>query len=251
MSLGSAVVTSCLQLFWPARCAGCDVALASDNPVLCGGCAQATLPIGNSCAGCALPHFGPPARHRCPGCARFDFAFSRAYAAFEYGGPLADAIVRMKHGDRPDLARRLGRLLAEPLARALAPASGPPVDAILPVPLHPRKLRRRGFNQALELAVVALSRRPAPALLAAPRIERTLLQRVRDTRELGRGGPNARRVALFGAFAVADPARVRGRRFVLVDDVMTTGATFNECAEVLVRAGAEEVRVVALTRTLR
>ena len=56
---------------------------------------------------------------------------------------------------------------------------------------------------------------------------------------------------MFGAFAVADPARVSGKRFVLVDDVMTTGATFNECAEVLGRAGAEEVRVVALARALR
>jgi ComF family protein len=251
MSLGNALVTSCLQLFWPARCVGCDVVLASDDAVFCGRCAQATLPIGNACAGCALPQFGPPARLRCPGCARLDFAFSRAFAAFEYGGPLADAIVRMKHGDRPELARRLGRLLTDALGRALAPSAGPPIDAILPVPLHPRKLRRRGFNQALELAVVALARGPSLPLLAAPRIERSLLQRVRDTRELGRAGPSARRVALFGAFAAADPARVRGRRFVIVDDVMTTGATFNECAEVLGRAGAEEVRVVALARALR
>lgn len=251
MALGSALVNSCLHLLWPARCAACDVVMASDDAVFCGGCAQATLPIGNACAGCALPHFGPPARLWCPGCARLDFAFSRAFAAFEYGGPLADAIVRMKHGDRPESARRLGRLLAEPLARALSPTAGPPIDAILPVPLHARKLRQRGFNQALELALAARTRTPALPLASMPRLDRTLLLRVKETRELGHAGPSVRRVAVFGAFAVADPARVSGKRFVLVDDVMTTGATFNECAEVLGRAGAEEVRVVALARALR
>lgn len=251
MTLGGTIVTSCLQLLWPARCVGCDAIVASDDAIFCGACAQATLPIGNACAGCALPHFGPPARRWCAGCARLDFAFSRAFAAFEYGGPIADAIVRMKHGDRPEAARRLGRLLAEPLARALGPQAGPPIDAVLPVPLHPRRLRRRGFNQALELALAALARGPTPPLRSTPRLERALLQRVKDTRELGHAGPSARRVAVFGAFAVADPARVRGKRFVLVDDVMTTGATFNECAEILGRAGAEEVRVIALARAAR
>jgi ComF family protein len=254
MTIASSLVTSCLHLFWPARCAGCDAILISDDAVLCGGCAQATLPVGGACAGCALPLFGSGARaSRCPGCARLDLPFSRAFASFEYGGPLADAIVRMKHGDRPDLARRLGRLLTEALARAIdADGEGPAADAIVPVPLHPRKLRRRGFNQALELAVAAHARlratRDGPPW---PRIERRLLVRVKDTRELGRCRPAARRLELTGAFAATDPNRVVGRRFVIVDDVMTTGATFAGCAEALVRAGAEDVRVVALARVAR
>jgi len=184
---------------------------------------------------------------------RLDLAFSRAFAAFEYGGPLGDAIVRMKHGDRPELARRLGRLLAATLARALEEGGGDaPADAIVPVPLHPRKLRRRGFNQALELALAAQGRLRAVVAerrtRAPPPVERRLLLRVKDTRELGRHGPAARRSEVRGAFAVTDRRRVEGRCLVVVDDVMTTGATLGACAETLMRAGAREVRVVALAR---
>jgi len=254
MPLASSLMSSCLHLLWPARCAGCDVLLSSDDAIFCGGCAQATLPLGSACAACAMPRLGPGASGgRCPGCARLELAFSRAFATFEYGGPLGDAIVRMKHGDRPDLARRLGRLMATTLARALGEGSGDgPVDAIVPVPLHPRKLRRRGFNQALELALAAQGRlravplerqRPAP-----PPVERRLLVRVKDTRELGRHGPAARQSEVRNAFAVVDRARVVDRCFVVVDDVMTTGATLGACAETLMRAGAREVRVVALAR---
>jgi predicted amidophosphoribosyltransferase len=123
---------------------------------------------------------------------------------------------------------------------------------VVPVPLHPRKLRRRGFNQALELACGALRARPhlVPPASRAPRLERDLLQRVRDTPELGRQGPGARRAQVAGAFAVADPRRVHGLRFVIVDDVMTTGATLDACGEALLEAGAAEVRVVALARAV-
>ena len=143
-------------------------------------------------------------------------------------------------------------MLWERVARAVDGNGGPPVDALVPVPLHPRKLRRRGFNQALELSRVVLGRMRAASLPGAvlPVLERRLLLRVKDTRELGRSGPGARQVEVFGAFAVADPARVAGRRFLVLDDVMTTGATLNECAETLRCAGAEDVRVVALARAI-
>ena len=254
MNLASSLVTSCLHLLWPARCAGCDALLGSDDATFCGACAQATLPLGSACAACALPRLGPGGSGaHCPGCARLELAFSRAFATFEYGGPLGDAIVRMKHGDRPDLARRLGRLMATTLARALREGSGEaPVDAIVPVPLHPRKLRRRGFNQALELALAAQGRlRAAEGDRRSgrlPPVERRLLIRVKDTRELGRHGPAARRSEVHAAFAVTDRARVVDRRFVVVDDVMTTGATLGACADTLMDAGAREVRVVALAR---
>ena len=123
---------------------------------------------------------------------------------------------------------------------------------VVPVPLHARKLRRRGFNQALDLTRVALAgvRRTRAAGTTRPALERQLLVRVRDTRELGHFGPGARQVEMFGAFAVPEPWRVAGRRVLVVDDVMTTGATLNECAETLLRAGAEEVRVAALARAV-
>jgi predicted amidophosphoribosyltransferase len=274
MGIGGLLAGEILHLVWPARCAGCDEGLERDRQIFCEICAEALNPIGRACASCASPLTdflqvgdGRRAVHGCPACLSCTFAFSRAFAGFEYGASLASALVRMKHGDRPDLAPRLARLLAAPLWQAIQPgrspgaggeggahdrSSFPEADVVVPVPLHPRKLRRRGFNQALELACGALRARPHPVPPGsrAPRLERDLLRRVRDTPELGRQGPGARRAQVAGAFAVVDPRRVHGLRFVIVDDVMTTGATLDACGEALLEAGAAEVRVVALARAV-
>jgi predicted amidophosphoribosyltransferase len=241
------------QLFWPARCAGCDDYVPNDV-LFCQPCAASVIPLWGHCAGCALPlDERDPAAGRCRACRGMPFAFAEAEAACEYGAAIADAIVRMKHGGRRDLAHRLARLLADPVTRLLARGGFGPDDAVIPVPLHPRKLRRRGFNQALELARAALALLARQGGAGAPRLpvlERRLLRRTRDTRELGHLGPAARLCEVAGAFGVDDTARVRGRRVLLVDDVFTTGATLNECATALSSAGAREVRVVALARAV-
>jgi predicted amidophosphoribosyltransferase len=261
-----------LHWVWPARCAGCDDTLAHDGLVFCEACGEALNPIPRACQACASPLTDGgaargPAVYSCPACVHAEFAFTRAVAGFEYGAALAKAIVRMKHGDRAELAPRLGRLLAGSFWRVAEPGSaggetepgqsqggGARVDAVVPVPLHPRKLRRRGFNQALALALGALRARPrwlAPAAIGpGPRLERDLLRRIRDTPELGRTGPRERRATVAGAFAARDVGRVRGRRFLVVDDVMTTGATLDACADALLAAGAVEVRVAALARAV-
>jgi ComF family protein len=255
MSFGRELVGDCLQLLWPAHCAGCNELLASDKAIFCGLCAQGINPIGRACGACARPQLGLGLRLHCGGCVRSQFAFSRAVAGYEYGASLASAIIRMKHGDRPDIARRLARLLAEPLrqvAWAHPRAGGPSprelaVDTIVPVPLHPRKLRRRGFNQALELARGVLRELPDLETRGLS-LERNLLRRVRDTRELGHMGPRERRAEVDGAFAVEGAGRVERRRFLIVDDVMTTGATLSACARALLQAGAADVRVLTLAR---
>lgn len=251
------VVASVLQLVWPARCAGCDALVAGDHVLFCEQCAPALSPLAATCPGCATPCAPPAGRAAgpCAVCARGRFGFTRAFAPYEYGEVLATALIRLKHGDRPDLARRLAPLLAAPLVAALGGGRDLiEADIVVPVPLHPRKLRRRGFNQALALAAAALRliklpRRPGDRR-REPRLARQLLIRVRDTAELGHAGPRARRMAVAGAFAVSDPTRVSGRRFVIVDDVMTSGATFDECARTLRDAGAAEVRVVAVARAV-
>ncbi len=140
------------------------------------------------------------------------------------------------------MARPLGALLAPAVAAALD--SG--VDTLCPVPLHPRRLRQRGFNQALELLRVAekLARRPGARVVPAG------LRRIRDTPALGWESPASRRRIVAGAFAVDRPEWAKGRRILLVDDVMTTGATLAECARVLLKAGAAEVQVTALARVV-
>jgi ComF family protein len=168
--------------------------------------------------------------------------FSRVWTVLAYGGATTQAILHLKHGRRRHLARPLGALLAPAVAAAIN--SG--VNALCPVPLHPRRLRQRGFNQALDLLRVAerLARRPAARPLVIP----DGLRRIRDTPALGWESPASRRRIVDGAFAVRRPEWAEGRRILLVDDVMTTGATLAECTRVLLRAGAAEVEVVALAR---
>jgi ComF family protein len=230
------------QLLWPARCAACAAFVAADQ-IFCASCRVSAVPMGSACPGCALP-FGadPPAATRCPGCRESPFPFARAYAAMAYGGAISKAILRLKHGRQRHLVRPLGALLGPILAAASA--SG--IDCLCPVPLHPRRLRERGFNQALELLRAA--RRAQGAQGAQAVVLCDGLRRVRDTPALGREAPASRRRVLAGAFA-ASP-RVKGRRILLVDDVMTTGATSAECARVLGEAGAAEVQVAALARAL-
>jgi predicted amidophosphoribosyltransferase len=224
--------------------------------------------LARLCAGCALPlqhvdvqHLDDKTETRCPRCRRVPLAFSSAEAAYAYGAALADALVRLKQGRRRDLVPGLARLLAPLLFRVLA--RQPALEAILPVPLHPQRLRQREFNQSLELARSSLrlvereTRRivavrdgdPSPAWPLPP-ILRTALARTRNTRSLGRLGPADRLKEVAGAFAVRTPSAVRGKRVLVLDDVMTTGATFHACAEALLEAGAAEVRVVALARAV-
>jgi ComF family protein len=250
MGLLSWLGAEVLQTVWPAGCAACDRAIP-DQALFCGPCNLSIDPLVGACAGCALPTAG---EDRCRTCRRAPFPFAGAASGFEYGEALAEAIVRMKHAGRRDLGRRLARLLVQPLAETLQRGGFEPGDAVVPVPLHPSRLRARGFNQAVELARWALAglaaaraRRPGPPL---PRLEPHLLQRTRATRELGREGPAARLAEVAGAFSASDPARVRDRRVLLVDDVFTTGATFTACATALLQAGARRVHVLSLARAV-
>jgi competence protein ComFC len=114
-----------------------------------------------------------------------------------------------------------------------------------PVPLHPRRLRQRGFNQALELLRSAAKIKQLPIQIACNAIARTV-----DTPTLGHGSALQRSRVVAGAFAVTKPKQISGRRILVVDDVMTTGATLSECTRTLLSAGAKEVRAVTLARAL-
>jgi ComF family protein len=174
----------------------------------------------------------------CPPCARTAISTAggsaRPVAALVYGGAVARAIARMKYEARPDLARPLGDLLWRALEPHVASLRG---AVVVPVPLHPSRLAERGFNQSALLA------RPIARRLAG-RFAPRALERTRETRQQATLERAARVGNVEGAFDVRGGragALVRGRAVLLVDDVMTTGATLDACATALERAGAGRV----------
>ena len=172
----------------------------------------------------------------CPDCRRSGRPWDGFAFHGRYDGVLRDLILGFKF--RGDLGR--GRLLAGLLTEAWERAALPVPDCLVPVALHPRRLSWRGFNQSLELARLPASRLDRPLLPRA-------LRRIRDTRpQSSLPGPE-RRGNIQGAF-VADPDRIGGQSVLLVDDVMTTGATIEAAAMALRQAGATRVDVLVAAR---
>ncbi|HEU0153449.1 MAG TPA: ComF family protein [Arenimonas sp.] len=219
----------------PPRCLVCTAPGADDRD-LCGACRDALPWSGPACPRCALPT--PAGRGRgCGRCLARAPPLDATLAVLAYRFPVDRLLLRFKfHGD---LAA--GRLLAQLMASALPArlAGAPPPAAVVPVPLHPGRLRQRGYDQARELA------RPVAAALGLP-LHADALHRVRATEAQTRLDAAGRRGNVRRAFACrrgALPAHV-----VLLDDVMTTGATLGECARALRRAGVRRVDAWVVAR---
>ena len=227
-----------LDFVFPPRCPAC--ANRTAHVALCALCTAAIAPAASPlCPRCgeSFPGSGPD--HHCSRCLRRAPHFGRARACALYSderrSPLIEVLHRFKYGRDVTLAPVLGAFLAEhcPLPDEY--------DVIVPVPLDLARLRWRGFNQAAALAGVLAKRRGRP-------LRRMALSRCRATPPQVGLGEEERRRNIAGAFAVHDRAAVRGRTILLVDDVMTTGATVDECARTLRRAGARLVDVAVLAR---
>ena len=162
---------------------------------------------------------------------------ARAAALYEADGTLRQAILLFKYGGRRTLARYLGHLMVETAESLFDPRQ---FDLLVPVPLHPKRERARGFNQATLLAKEF-------GTGWGLRVGHRLLHRVRAT-EAQSGGRREREDNVKGAFVVPRPDRVKDMRLLLIDDVFTTGATTSECAKALLAAGAAEVGVYTLAR---
>lgn len=229
------VVDAVGRLLFPPLCALCGAPGAGDRD-LCLAC-RAALP-GNpvACPRCALPLAAPAPT--CGPCLRAPPPFTAALAPFRYGDPLDRLLTRFKFAADLAAGRVLGALLVEAVAASL-----PPSALLVPMPLHRRRLAERGFNQAWELARM-LARETGLGARA------DLLLRMRPTDPQTGLDAASRRRNVRGAFVVP-PARavqLAGRVVVLVDDVVTTGATAAEASRCLIRAGAAAVIVVAVAR---
>ena len=219
-------------------CLLCELPTDTRLP-LCSDCERELPWLGPHCRVCALPL--PASGLVCAGCLRRAPAFQRVEAPWRYAFPVDTLITRFKHRSAWPLGHLLAGLLAEHLRHAWLD-SLPRPDLLLPVPLSRPRLRRRGFNQA------GLLTRWLAAELALPWRE-DLLLRPQDTAAQQQLDAAARRGNLRRAFALADPAAVAGRHLALVDDVLTTGATAEALARLLLGAGAARVDVYCLART--
>lgn len=224
------------QRLWrhiPARCAVCH---AWPARAVCDACVQQFAQPVSRCETCALPVTSGHAR--CGACQTAAPALDRCLAAVAYEYPWADLIAQFKFGGQPGWAGPLVQLMRS------APWVEPVLedcDLVVPMPLSAGRLRERGYNQAHELA-----RRLAPA-----KSDATLLLRTRETLPQPTLGRAERLRNVQGAFQI-DPLRrgtIRGRRVVLVDDVMTSGASLYSAASVLREAGALQVAALVVART--
>ncbi|CAA7626893.1 Phosphoribosyltransferase [Candidatus Terasakiella magnetica] len=226
----------------PPLCLSCHAPVGEPG-ALCPACWSKTEFLAPPyCACCGLPfevEVGPEAV--CGDCARDPPRFRRARAVFRYDDESRALILRFKHGDRlegvPAFARWMARAGADVLAGA---------DLLVPVPLHRWRLLSRRYNQA---ALLAMGVARQTGIAAIP----DLLTRLRPTPSQGHMGREGRARNVAGAFTVASRrlGALGGKRVVLIDDVMTSGATIGECARVLLRAGALSVDVLTLARVVK
>jgi ComF family protein len=208
--------------------------------------AAISLPI---CECCGIMFKGrEDDNHLCGECLMQPKKFRMARAAMAYDHQLMAVIHRFKYAGKTQLARPLGRLI---LGVYLRHWQNEKVDLILPIPLHPKKMRRRGFNQSYLLidSWKSISKPMADELSLIP-VKTDVLVRTKATLPQAGLGRQQRLHNIKGAFKVRIPEKVHGKKVLLVDDVYTTGATVNECARMLLKAGAQVVDVLTVARAV-
>ncbi|MGB0695316.1 MAG: ComF family protein [Rhodospirillaceae bacterium] len=244
-----------LDLALPPRCLGCGVRVDLDG-VLCGDCFAAMTWISAPLCGCCGHPFDleqePDAQDNslCQSCTRHPPLFDRVRSVLRYDDASASLVLGFKHADRTDAGpvfatwmTRIGRGLLEELA---ASGQGPKSDAppvVLPVPLHPKRLAKRQYNQAALLSQAVAKNLGLEHLPL-------VLRRIKQTKGQGHLGRLARQEQVRGAFEVRAVERIAGRPVILVDDVFTTGATLEECALVLRKAGVPSISCLTLARVV-
>lgn len=220
-----AVGNGVLDLLYPSCCAGCAGLLETPAAPLCTRCLRRLERVS--------PEEVPAQFQRLPQASALAGGFVLWH--FDKGGLLQQVQHTLKYGNRPHLGLALGRLIGAAW-RGTSPAPDPP-DGVVPIPLHRSRLYERGYNQSAWLARGIAEATGAPVLETALRRSRTTRSQTRLTRE-------ARWTNVAGAFVATE--RVDGRRLLLVDDVLTTGATAAAAAQVLRDAGAASVYLLAL-----
>ncbi len=226
-----------LEFFLPRLCLFCEAAVGEEAEVaICPACQGQIEGVASPlCSRCGKMFADPGGGDRvCGNCQTDPPPFARARAAAIYEGPVAKAITNLKFGRRMAFLPPMQHWLKRPLCLELIADA----DLLVPVPLHPKRIKNRGFNQALLLAQAF-----PEAALAGEAVVRT-----RHTAPQVGLNPKERQDNVKGAFAVPDPGLVKGKNVLLIDDLFTTGSTVKECARVLRKAGARQVEVLTVAR---
>lgn len=220
---------------WPLPGA-CWTCLAWGRDRICPDCRRTFAAPQSRCQGCALRLPEGSTTPLCGHCVKAPLGLDACWAAVDFQPPWDGLLHALKYRSQTGTAAALAELLADTLPRAQ------PIDAILPVPLHEARLRTRGHNPSALLAQ-ALAR---PWQLP---VREDCVLRVRDTPSQTRLDRSARQRNLREAFALAPQAEVRGQHLLLVDDVLTTGATLAALAQLLRRHGAASIQACVVART--
>ena len=224
-----------LGTVYPPRCVLCGSAGINDRDV-CASCYRGLPWIGKACEQCAIPlpdHRDGPVK--CGRCLRSPPAFDSSLSLFSYRDDAVRLVHQLKFNQKLAYSRLLGGLLVD----AIRSEGTPLPDCILPVPLHPRRLRQRGFNQSIEIA------RPVASAFNL-RLDSGSIARARNTPTQTGLDRNQRGKNMRGAFEVAHPPGAR--HITVIDDVVTTASTVNELARLLKKAGVERVDVWSIAR---
>ena len=221
-----------LDFVYPPHCLGCERAIEEAGEYLCAECwEEIAAPVPVRCERCSCPL--EKGVSSCPNCAAWEPVFERAVVMGRFSGRMQQAIHALKFRQQRELGRMMGKRMGREMGEFLRE-----VDLLVPVPLHPARQRERGYNQCLGIA-----RGLGEGL--GVRVEDGLMRRRVNTRQQARLDARERQENLRGSFCCAGPLPEH-RCIGLVDDVLTTGATLNACAEALVQEGAKQVWALAL-----
>lgn len=214
-------------------CNACWAEFPSQKDCACSRCGDLIPAVASDASICRACRLAPP-------------PFVRAVFFGPYEGRMRDAIHAFKYGQLRPAAKRLGRMLGQAISQLAGEA--PPEMLVIPVPLHRSKSAGRGFNQAQLLATHALAALRKTHPWWRLKLASSTVFRQRATESQAGLGPRQRRLNVRGAFAVADPQAVQGKDVLVIDDILTTGATARSVAQVLLRAGASNVWIATLAR---
>jgi len=227
-----------MDIIFPPHCRICGEIGSS---ILCRKCIESFQPlVPPLCEICSAPVDREEELTICSRCRDFRPSYDRAWSLFVYDGALKKAVLDFKYNGVSRLHNIFGELIFERLKREL---KGTEIDAVVAVPLHPSREKSRGYNQALLLA------RSSASMISLPVLESELV-RVRHTDSLSDLGRKERYSSLEGVFSLQKKISLTGKKILLVDDIITTGATFHQCSRILKEGGASHVYGITVARTL-